>query len=43
MRDLSEQPKLPRKERHLELPSPTMEKKRYKIFGIVIDRDLKSN
>jgi hypothetical protein len=41
-RELLEQPELPGMERQVELPFPTMsmEKKRYKIFGIVTNRDL---
>ncbi len=44
-RELLEQPELPGMERQVELPFPTMsmEKKRYKIFGIVTNRDLKGN
>jgi hypothetical protein len=42
LREPLEQPELPGMERHVELPFPTlsMEKKRYKIFGIVTNRDL---
>ena len=41
-RELLEQPELPGMEKQVELPFPTMtmEKKRYKIFGIVTNRDL---
>jgi hypothetical protein len=44
-RELLEQPELPGMEREVELPFPTMsmEKKRYKIFGIVSNRDLGGN
>jgi hypothetical protein len=44
-RELLEQPELPGMERQVELPFPTMtmEKKRYKIFGIVTNRDLGGN
>jgi hypothetical protein len=44
-RELLEQPELPGMERQVELPFPTMtmEKRRYKIFGIVTNRDLKGN
>ena len=44
-RELLEQPELPGMERQVELPFPTMsmEKKRYKIFGIVTNRDLEGN
>jgi hypothetical protein len=40
-RELLEQPELPGMEGHVELPFPTMtiEKKRYKLFGIVTNRD----
>jgi hypothetical protein len=45
IRELLEQPELPGMERHVELPFPTMnmEKKRYKIFGIVTNRDLEGS
>ena len=45
IRELLEQPELPGMERQVELPFPTMtmEKKRYKIFGIVTNRDLEGN
>jgi hypothetical protein len=41
-RELLEQPELPGMEGHVELPFPamSMEKKRYKVFGIVTNRDL---
>jgi Transposase DDE domain group 1 len=41
-RELLEQPELPGMEGQIELPFPTMtiEKKRYKIFGIVTNRDI---
>jgi hypothetical protein len=44
-RELLEQPELPGMERQVEFPFPTMsmEKKRYKIFGIVTNRDLEGN
>jgi hypothetical protein len=44
-RELLEQPELPGMEGQIELPFPTMsmEKKRYKIFGIVTNRDLEGN
>jgi Transposase DDE domain group 1 len=44
-RELLEQPELPGMEREVELPFPTMsmEKKRYKLFGIVSNRDLGGN
>ncbi len=44
-RELLEQPELPGMEDHLELPFPTMsmDKKRYKIFGIVTNRDLEGS
>lgn len=40
-RELLDQPELPGMEKHVELPFPTlkMEKKRYKVFGIVTNRD----
>jgi len=45
IRELLEQPELPGMERHVELPFPTMsmEKKRYKIFGVVTNRDLEGS
>jgi len=45
IRELLEQPELPGMERHVELPFPTMsmEKQRYKLFGIVTNRDLQGN
>lgn len=44
-RELLEQPELPGMEGQVSLPFPTMtlEKKRYKIFGIVTNRDLEGN
>jgi len=44
-RELLEQPELPGMENHLELPFPTMnmDKKNYKIFGIVTNRDLEGS
>lgn len=44
-RELLEQPELPGMEKQVELPFPTMtlEKKRYKIFGIVTNRDLEGS
>ncbi len=44
-RELLEQPELPGMEGDVELPFPTlsMEKKRYKIFGIVTNRDLEGS
>lgn len=44
-RELLEQPELPGMEGQVELPFPTMsmEKKRYKIFGIVTNRDLEGS
>ncbi len=44
-RELLGQPELPGMERQVELPFPTMtlEKKRYKIFGMVTNRDLGGN
>ena len=44
-RELLEQPELPGMERQVELPFPTMsmEKKRYKIFGLVTNRELEGN
>jgi hypothetical protein len=45
VRELLEQPELPGMEGHVELPFPTMpmEKKRYKVFGIVTNRELEGN
>ncbi len=45
IREVLEQPELPGMEKHLELPFPTMdmERKRYKIFGIVTNRDTEGN
>jgi hypothetical protein len=45
IRELIEQPELPGMEGHVELPFPTMsmERKRYKIFGVVTNRDLEGN
>jgi len=45
IRELLEQPELPGMEGHVELPFPTMsmERKRYKIFGVVTNRDLQGN
>ena len=42
IRELLEQPELPGMEREVDLPFPTMsmEKKRYKLYGIVSNRDL---
>ncbi len=44
-RELLEQPELPGMEGQVEFPFPTlsMEKKRYKIFGLVTNRDLKGS
>jgi len=44
-RELLEQPELPGMESHVELPFPTMimQKRRYKIFGIVTNRDLEGS
>jgi hypothetical protein len=44
-RELLEQPELPGMENHVELPFPTLslQKKRYKIFGIVTNRDLEGS
>ena len=44
-REPLEQPELPGMENHVELPFPTlrMQKKRYKIFGIVTNRDLEGS
>jgi hypothetical protein len=45
IREVLEQPELPGMEGHVELPFPTMrmEKKRYKVFGVVTNRDLEGN
>ncbi len=45
IRELLAQPELPGMQGHVELPFPTMsmEKKRYKVFGIVTNRDLEGN
>jgi hypothetical protein len=45
IRELLDQPELPGMEGHVELPFPTMrmEKKRYKVFGLVTNRDLEGN
>ena len=45
IRERLEQPELPGMEGHFELPFPTlrMEKKRYKVFGIVTNRDLEGD
>ncbi len=45
IRELLEQPELPGMEKQVELPFPTMtmERKRYKLFGIVTNRDLEGN
>ena len=45
IRELLEQPELPGMGGHVELPFPTMsmEKKRYKVFGMVTNRDLEGN
>ena len=45
IRDPLEQPELPGMESEVNLPFPTMsmEKKRYKIFGVVTNRDLEGN
>ena len=44
-RELLEQPQLPGMEDHVELPFPTMsmEKRRYKVFGVVTNRDVEGN
>jgi hypothetical protein len=44
-RELLEQPELPGMERHVELPFPTlsMKKKRYKLFGVVTNRNLEGS
>ena len=45
VRELLEQPELPGMEGPVELPFPTlrMEKKRYKVFGVVTNRDREGN
>jgi hypothetical protein len=45
IREVLEQPELPGMEGHGELPFPTMrmEKRRYKVFGVVTNRDLEGN
>ena len=45
IRELLAQPELPGMQGHVELPFPTMsmEKKRYKVFGMVTNRDLEGN
>ena len=45
IRELLEQAELPGMEGHVELPFPTMsmERKRYKILGVVTNRDLEGN
>ena len=45
IRELLEQPELPGMGGHVELPFPimSMEKKRYKVFGMVTNRDLEGN
>jgi len=45
IRELLEQPELPGMEGHVELPFPSMnmDKKRYKVFGYVTNRDLGGN
>ena len=45
IREPLEQPELPGMDRHVELPFPTMtmEKKRYKLFGIVTNRDVEGS
>ena len=45
IRELLEQPELPGMERQAELPFPTLtlEKKRYKLFGVVTNRDLEGS
>ncbi len=44
-RELLEQPQLPGMEEQVELPFPTMsmEKRRYKVFGVVTNRDVEGN
>jgi hypothetical protein len=45
IREVIGQPELPGMEGHVDLPFPTMsmEKKRYKVFGVVTNRDLEGN
>lgn len=45
IREVLEEPELPGMERHVELPFPTMsmEKRRYKVFGVVTNRDVEGN
>ncbi len=45
IRELLEQPELPGMEKEVELPFPTItvQKKRYKLFGIVTNRDLEGS
>jgi hypothetical protein len=45
MRELLEQPELPGMDKQVELPFPTitLQKKRYKLFGIVTNRDLEGS
>jgi hypothetical protein len=45
IRELLEQPELPGMEGHVELPFPTMSmgKRRYKVFGVVTNRELEGN
>jgi hypothetical protein len=45
IREVLEEPELPGMEGHVELPFPTlrMEKKRYKVFGVVTNQDLEGN
>jgi hypothetical protein len=45
IREVLEQPELPGMEGHVELPFPTMrmEKRRYKVFGVVTNRELEGN
>ena len=42
-RELLAQPELPGMEAELPFPTMTMEKKRYKVFGIVTNRDIEGN
>jgi hypothetical protein len=42
-RELLRQPELPGMEAELPFPAMTMEKKRYKIFGVVTNRDMDGN
>ena len=44
-REVLEQPQLPGMEEQVELPFPTMtmEKNRYKVFGVVTNRDLEGS